>query len=83
MSLICLTALPRRQPARVDHVRDAEGTDPVARRLKVLGFVAGRPVEVLHVGPVGQDPLLVRIGGARFALRRIEADRVQVRTNAP
>ncbi len=83
MSLISLAALPRRQPARVDHVDDADGTDPVARRLQVLGFVPGRPVEILHVGPIGGDPLMVRIGDARFALRRAEAARVHVRAEVP
>ena len=33
----------------------------------------------MAAGPVGAEPLLVQIGFTRFALRRREADRVQVR----
>ena len=31
------------------------------------------------MGPVGREPLLVQVGYTRFALRRSEAARVQVR----
>lgn len=33
----------------------------------------------MAVAPFGGDPLLVQIGFTRFALRRSEAERVQVR----
>ena len=73
-----LTDLPFRTPATVAAVQDASPNDPVARRLRELGFVAGEPVEVVAAGPVGAEPLLVQIGFTRFALRRREADRVTV-----
>lgn len=82
MTMTTLARLPHRCPARVDHIAALDGEDLIARRLQVLGFVAGRRVEVLRAGPVGGDPLLVRIGDTRFALRRAEADRIQVRPEA-
>jgi ferrous iron transport protein A len=48
------------------------------RRLLELGFVEGAQVEVLHEGPVGGDPIAVRVNGATIALRRREAMAVLV-----
>lgn len=60
----------------VREVEDAHAADPIARRLRELGFVSGEPVRVVASGPIGGDPLLVQIGYTRFALRRAEAERV-------
>ena len=43
------------------------------RRLIELGFVEGAAVEVLHEGPLGGDPIAVRVNGSTIALRRREA----------
>lgn len=43
------------------------------RRLLELGFVEGAGVEVLHEGPIGRDPIAVRVNGTTIALRRREA----------
>jgi ferrous iron transport protein A len=43
------------------------------RRLLELGFIEGADVAVLHEGPVGRDPLAVRVNGTTIALRRREA----------
>jgi ferrous iron transport protein A len=43
------------------------------RRLLELGFVEGADVEILHEGPIGRDPLAVRVNGTTIALRRREA----------
>ena len=75
-----LTELPRRQPAVVDAVQDRLPNDPVARRLRELGFVSGEPIEVVAAGLLGAEPLLVQVGFTRFALRRIEAERVKLRS---
>ncbi len=66
--------------AVVREVEDVGSADPIARRLRDLGFVAGEPVKLVAQGPVGADPLLVQIGFTRFALRRSEAARVQLQT---
>lgn len=57
---------------------DPHAVDPIARRLRDLGFVPGEPVRIVAHGPLGADPLLVQIGYTRFALRRSEAERVVV-----
>ncbi len=73
-----LSDLPAFSPAVVIGVEDAFSADAIGRRLRELGFVAGEPVEVVGRGPLGGEPLLVRIGFTRFALRRAEAARVSV-----
>lgn len=45
----------------------------VESRLIELGFVEGAEVKILHEGPIGRDPIAVRINGATVALRRREA----------
>ncbi len=78
-----LTELPKTARAVVRSVEDAHVSDPVARRLRDLGFVAGEAVRVVARGPLGGDPLLVQIGHTRFALRVREAARVEVSAEAP
>lgn len=73
-----LSDLPRGTDAIIDHVDDHADADPVARRLRELGFVPGEPVRVVATAPLGGDPLAVRIGFTRFALRRTEAARVVI-----
>lgn len=65
--------------ARVEGVRH---DDPIAIRLRDLGFVPGEAVRIVAKGPIGADPLVVQIGFTRFALRRAEAARVFVRPAA-
>ena len=43
------------------------------QRLLELGFVEGASVEVLHEGPLGRDPIAVRVNDTTIALRRREA----------
>ncbi|MBZ3927102.1 FeoA family protein [Xanthomonas citri] len=74
-----LSDMPLHRAAIVDSVEDRLPNDTIARRLRELGFVAGEEVTVLATGPVGREPLLVQVGYTRFALRRAEAARVQVR----
>ncbi len=77
-----LSDLPKGATAVVDRVDDAHASDPIAQRLRDLGFVAGEPVRLVAIGPMGADPLLIQIGSTRFALRRNEAARVMVRVEA-
>ena len=51
---------------------DRDGGE-IERRLLELGFVEGATVEVLHEGPVGRDPIAVRVNNTTIALRRREA----------
>ena len=73
-----LSELPRRTTATVHSVEDRMPNDPIARRLRELGFVDGETVQVMAEGPLGAEPLLVQVGFTRFALRRSEAARVRV-----
>lgn len=76
-----LSELPLGSVATVDSVDQAMPDDPIAERLRDLGFVRGEPVRLLASGPIGADPLLVQIGFTRFALRQGEARRVLVHTS--
>ena len=81
-ALVRLSDLPKGAAAVVDRVDDAHVADPIAQRLRDLGFVQGEPVRVVAAGPLGGDPLLIQIGSTRFALRRSEAARVSVLTES-
>lgn len=48
------------------------------RWLEEIGFILGEQVQLLARGPLGGDPLAVRVGNSTFALRRAEAACVQV-----
>ncbi len=47
-------------------------------RLSEIGFVPGEQVCILAAGMPGREPLAVRVGRSTFALRRCEADLIQV-----
>ena len=54
----------------------------VERRLLEIGFVEGAHVEILQVGPIGGDPLAIRLDDMRVALRRHEADCILIHVEA-
>jgi len=56
-----------------------EQASTIARRLLELGFVPGAVFEVVARMWPGNEPLAVRVGGSMFALRRREAEAIQVR----
>ena len=57
----------------------APGYADMVDRLAELGFLPGERVAVLARGMPGGEPLAVRVGLSTFALRRAEADCVQVK----
>ena len=68
---------------RIDAIGAGETTSGVKaaeleRRLLELGFVEGALVEILHEGPLGRDPIAVRVNDTTIALRRREAMAVLV-----
>jgi Fe2+ transport system protein FeoA len=65
--------------AEVAGFEDGSGSGAIVlARLRDLGFVAGARCEVIaKMWPVG-DPMVVRVGGSTFALRRAEASAVRV-----
>jgi ferrous iron transport protein A len=62
---------------------DAEERGLMVARLRDLGFVSGARCEVLARMWLGGDPLVVRIAGSTFALRRAEAVTIRVTRLAP
>ena len=52
------------------------------RRLLEMGFVEGAAIEVLHLGLFGGDPIAVRLGDTRVALRRREAHAILISSAA-
>lgn len=77
-SIVRLSDLPLHASAVVERIEAQQESDPIARRLAELGFVPGETVRLVATAPFGADPLLIQVGFTRFALRRSEADRVQV-----
>jgi len=74
---------------RINEIRVREGTHGLAApeiesRLLELGFVEGAEIKVLHEGPIGRDPIAVRINDTTIALRRREAMAIVVTSlNSP
>jgi ferrous iron transport protein A len=63
---------------RIDGICVREDTHGLAAseiesRLLELGFVEGAEITILHEGPIGRDPIAVRINDTTVALRRREA----------
>lgn len=50
----------------------------VTRRLWELGFLPGAAISVVGFGLLNRDPIAVKIGGTKFALRRAEALKILV-----
>ncbi|OTG81195.1 FeoA family protein [Acinetobacter sp. ANC 4648] len=52
--------------------------DLIASRLETLGFVPGTAVQVITKGIFGGDPILIQVGFTRFALRKVEAEKIEI-----
>jgi len=74
---LTLNALPHGVTA---HVVSISGAGAIARRLMEMGVVPGAPVCVIKAAPLG-DPIEVRVRGYHLALRRAEAQTIQVMMN--
>lgn len=77
-----LSELSVKQTAIVTKVnRDVEENghvDLIASRLETLGFVPGTRVRVITKGVFGGDPILIQVGFTRFALRKVEAEKIEI-----
>ena len=69
-----LRDLPAGRDARVTSVT---GASRVTRRLLEMGVVPGADVQVVKAAPFG-DPIEVRVRGFNLAMRRSEADMIEV-----
>ena len=63
---------------RIVAIRPSEQMPECARQLRELGFLAGEQIVLLRRVLPGGDPMVVRIGTSTFALRRAEAECIEV-----
>ncbi len=54
-------------------------TEAFLHRLLEVGFLVGSQLEVLQEAPFAKDPISIRIKEATYALRRAEANLIQVK----
>ena len=71
---LTLTNLPVGREARVTAVN---GTGRVTRRLMEMGVIPGVAVQVVKTAPLG-DPIEIRVRGYSLAMRKSEADAIEV-----
>ena len=76
MKKTTLTNLPIGEKATVVSV---SGNNSVTKRLMEMGVVPGVSVRVIKSAPFG-DPLEVRVRGYHLAMRRSEADAIEVQS---
>jgi ferrous iron transport protein A len=72
---------------RIDGIHVGEDTHgsaapEIESRLLELGFVEGAEIKILHEGPIGRDPIAVRINDTTIALRRREAMAIMVTSSS-
>ena len=68
----------RAPEAGVENTSSLGGAE-IERRLIEMGFVEDAPVEIVHEGLIGRDPIAIRLADRTVALRRREAGAVLVR----
>ena len=70
--------LPLHRIATITGV-DWQQLDPgTADRLRDFGVDEGVTIQLMHCGPVGRDPLALKIGRMTVALRKSQASAIQV-----
>ena len=73
-----LDKLAKHKPQRISRILRSAETPELARQLEEIGFLPGERVMVMARAAPGGDPLVVRVGMSTFALRRAEAQLVQL-----
>jgi len=74
--IVNLTDLPIGEKAVVTAVH---GDNQITKRLMEMGVVPGASIRMIKSAPFG-DPLEVRVRGYHLAMRRSEADRIEVQS---
>lgn len=74
-----LTSIPIGESAQVTAVN---GNNQVTKRLMEMGVVPGVCVRMVKSAPFG-DPLEIRVRGYHLAMRRSEADQIEVQPCDP
>lgn len=75
MQTIPLSQLARGQRARICGF---DGSDAFQRKLLEMGMEEGQEVALMHTGPIGRDPLAIRMHDRTIALRRRDASQIAV-----
>lgn len=73
-----LTNLPVGESAKIISVN---GNNPITKRLMEMGVVPGVSVRMIKSAPFG-DPLEIRVRGYHLAMRKSEADHIEVQSSA-
>jgi len=73
-----LGSLKKGDQALITQVGNAESSIELVERLLEIGILEGSRVEVVHEAPFGKDPIAVRVRGSLVALRRHEANAIEV-----
>ena len=73
-----LDHLKANQVARVLRVIHSKEDAHMARQLEEIGFISGEKVQVLNKAIFGGDSMVVRIGASTFALRKAEAQLIEI-----
>ena len=63
---------------KVKKVNAFESMPEISNQLADIGFIPGEQVTVLRRNLFGGDPIMVRIGLSTFALRKQEAELIEV-----
>ena len=77
MKPMTVNQLPIGSVSQVERVNAPITKPELAQQLEDIGFIPGEQVTVLRRSLLG-DPLMVRIGSSTFALRRAEAQLIEV-----
>ncbi|MCX7781839.1 MAG: ferrous iron transport protein A [Negativicutes bacterium] len=72
-----MKTLDQLKPGETGVVSKVQGKGPVKRRIIDMGVVAGTPVRVLKLAPLG-DPMEVKIKGFNLSLRKAEATLIEI-----
>lgn len=73
-----LGTLKKGQKGTIYRLNPPQGDLSLATRLLEMGFVEGSSVEVLHEAPLSKDPIAIRVRGSMIAMRRQEANAIEV-----
>ncbi len=58
----------------------AHSEPAICQRLMEMGLLEGSRFEIVHEAPFGGDPIAIRVRGALIAVRRLDANQIEVET---
>ena len=73
-----LGELKKGMSGRISRIEPSGDNKELVTRMMSMGLLEGSEVQLVHEAPFGGDPIAVRVRGALIALRRSEANQVEV-----